>query len=118
MRFNLPPTGKLVTIRAGGTELVVAPECGARLVAFRVDGRDVLRPASAEALEKAVPYGFAVLSPHTLFRSDLWRWISLRRSVARARAERSRRADRHARRGLDQAVADNIRKRSIHLARA
>ena len=76
MRFNLPPTGKLVTIRAGGTELVVAPECGARLVSFRVDGRDVLRPASAEALEKAVPYGFAVLSPSTLFRSDLWRWIS------------------------------------------
>ena len=59
MRFNLPPTGRLVTIREGGSELVVAPECGARLVSFRVDGRDVLRPASAEALETAVPYGFA-----------------------------------------------------------
>ena len=46
---------QLVTLRDGGSELVVAPECGARLVAFRVDGRDVLRPASAAMLKSAAP---------------------------------------------------------------
>ena len=40
MSFARLPTGPLVTLRNGGSELVVAPECGARLVAFRVDGRD------------------------------------------------------------------------------
>ena len=59
MRFNLPALGQVVTLRKGGTELIVAPECGARLVALRVDGRDVLRPASEEALRSATPYGFA-----------------------------------------------------------
>lgn len=59
MRFDLPPTGKLVTLREGSSELIVAPECGARLVAFRVGGRDVLCPALPEALNSGVPYGFA-----------------------------------------------------------
>lgn len=59
MRFNLPQTGRLVTLREGRAELLLAPECGARLVAYRVGGRDILRPASAEALASAVPYGFA-----------------------------------------------------------
>ncbi len=59
MRFDLPAAGQLVTLNEGGSELVVAPECGARLVAFRVDGRDVLRPATAEALKAGAPYGFA-----------------------------------------------------------
>lgn len=59
MRITLPATGELLTLRDGGSELVVAPECGARLAAFRVDGRDVLRPASPEALASTAPYGFS-----------------------------------------------------------
>ena len=59
MRFDLPATGALATIRNGGAELIFAPGCGARFVSFRVEGRDVLRPASPEALASAVPYGFA-----------------------------------------------------------
>jgi len=59
MRFNLPALGRLVTLRSGSAELVVAPECGARIVSFRVDGRDVLRPASEETLRSTAPYGFA-----------------------------------------------------------
>lgn len=59
MPFDLPAVGQLVTLRDEGSELIVAPECGARLVAFRVDGHDVLRPASAETLASATPYGFA-----------------------------------------------------------
>lgn len=57
--FNLPPLGELVTLTADTTELIVAPECGARIVSFRVHERDVLRPASAEALASAMPYQFA-----------------------------------------------------------
>jgi aldose 1-epimerase len=57
--FGLPPVGQLVTLKDGGTELVIAPECGARIVSFRVDERDVLRPASAAALASAMPYQFA-----------------------------------------------------------
>src|ERR1700741_1004711 len=59
MPFELPAVGELATLSDGGTELVLAPECGARIVSFRIDGRDVLRPASAEALSSAMPYGFA-----------------------------------------------------------
>lgn len=59
MPFQPLPLGELVTLRDGGSELVVAPACGARLVAFRVDGRDVLRPASAAALASTAAYGFA-----------------------------------------------------------
>ena len=59
MPFELPAVGKLATLSNSGTELVLAPECGARIVSFRVDGRDVLRPASAEALSSGMPYGFA-----------------------------------------------------------
>jgi aldose 1-epimerase len=74
-------------LKAGGTELVVAPECGARIVSFRVDGRDVLRPASTEALASAMPYGFAAfpLMPYSgpIF-SDGFRfgdWHPLARNV-------------------------------------
>lgn len=56
---NLPKTGRLVTLRDAGAELVVAPECGARLVSFRVAGRDILRPATPAVLESAFIYGFA-----------------------------------------------------------
>jgi aldose 1-epimerase len=59
MRIDLPATGKLVTLRDGSSELIVAPECGARLAAFRVAGRDILRPASPEALASTAPYGFS-----------------------------------------------------------
>ena len=59
MPFPALAVGDLITLRDGGSELVVAPECGARLVAFRVEGRDVLRPASEDALRSAVAYGFA-----------------------------------------------------------
>ena len=37
----------------------MAPACGARLVAFRIGGRDVLRPATEAMLRSAFPYGFA-----------------------------------------------------------
>lgn len=57
--FSLPATGTLVTLRDGQAELVVAPECGARLCAFRVGGEDVLRPASEETLASGFPYGFS-----------------------------------------------------------
>ena len=57
--FSLPSTGALATLRHAGTELVVAPDCGARLCAFRVDGRDILRPATAAVLEDGFYYGFA-----------------------------------------------------------
>ena len=47
MLFELPAVGKLATLSDGGTELVLAPECGARIVSFRVHERDVLRRAEA-----------------------------------------------------------------------
>jgi aldose 1-epimerase len=57
--FRLPErAGALLTLKQGRHELVLAPECGARIAAFRCDGRDVLRPASAETLERAYVYGF------------------------------------------------------------
>ena len=59
MPFPALAVGDLITLRDGGSELVVAPECGARLVAFRAEGRDVLRPASDDALRSAAAYGFA-----------------------------------------------------------
>jgi aldose 1-epimerase len=59
MPFPSLPLGELVTLCDGGSEVVVAPECGARLVAFRVDGRDVLRPTSEAALRSTAAYGFA-----------------------------------------------------------
>jgi aldose 1-epimerase len=83
------PVGELVTLRDGGSELVVAPACGARLVAFRVDGRDVLRPASVAALRSGAAYGFAAfpLMPYSgpifgggfRFRGE---WHPLARNVA------------------------------------
>src|SRR3954451_11231001 len=59
-RFDVPRSaGPLVTLRRGEHEFVLAPACGARIVAFRSRGRDVLRPASAEALNNGSSYGFA-----------------------------------------------------------
>lgn len=58
--FRLPArAGELLTLKRGAYELVLAPECGARIITFRSDGRDVLRPASPEALEDARIDGFA-----------------------------------------------------------
>ena len=59
MFANLPRIDRLVKLRNAIAELVVAPECGARLVAFRVAGRDILRPATQAALDSAFVYGFA-----------------------------------------------------------
>lgn len=56
---HLPATGPLVTLGDGQAELILAPECGARIVAFRVAGRDILRPPSAEGLSTAFIYGFS-----------------------------------------------------------
>jgi aldose 1-epimerase len=39
--------------------LVLAPECGARIVSLRQGGREILRAASAEALDTGSAYGFA-----------------------------------------------------------
>lgn len=61
-RFDLPATGRLTTLRVGKTEVVIAPECGARIVSFRVNGRDVLRPTSQETIASGFPYGFAAFS--------------------------------------------------------
>jgi len=57
--FSLPSTGPLVTLRDADAEVVIAPACGARLSAFRIGGRDILRPATDTVLESAFPYGFA-----------------------------------------------------------
>jgi len=56
---NLPTTGQLVALRSDTAELVVAPSCGARIVAFRAAGRDILRPTTSDALDSAFVYGFA-----------------------------------------------------------
>jgi aldose 1-epimerase len=89
MRFAPLPVGELVTLRDGGTELVVAPACGARLIAFRVDGRDVLRPAFETVLRAAAAYGFAAfpLMPYSgpIFGSGFrfrGEWHPLARNVA------------------------------------
>jgi len=59
MFHDLPSTGPLVTLSDGVAELVVAPACGARIAAFRVGGRDVLRPATGEGLAAGFTYGFS-----------------------------------------------------------
>src|SRR5262245_13729436 len=60
LRFNVPPSaGPLLTLKYEDHELILAPACGARIAAFRSRGRDVLRPASSEALSSASSYGFA-----------------------------------------------------------
>ena len=56
---DLPETGQLVALRDADAELVVAPSCGARIVAFRAASHDILRPTTREALENAFVYGFA-----------------------------------------------------------
>jgi aldose 1-epimerase len=59
-RFNVPRnSGPLVTLADGSASVVLAPECGARIVSFRVDDRNVLRAASPEALATGISYGFA-----------------------------------------------------------
>ena len=55
---SLPATGQLVVLRNAEAELVVAPSCGARLVAFRTAGREILR-STPETLDSAFVYGFA-----------------------------------------------------------
>lgn len=58
--FRQPQTaGTLITLRNGPYELVVAPDCGARIAALRFENRDVLRPASPEAVAEGLVYGFA-----------------------------------------------------------
>ncbi len=58
--FRQPQSaGALLILRHGPYELVLAPDCGARIAAFRFEGRDVLRPASPEALAEGLVYGFA-----------------------------------------------------------
>jgi aldose 1-epimerase len=59
MRFALPDLGRLVTLSQNGAELIVAPECGARVVSFRVERRHVLRPASLDVRKSPAPYDFA-----------------------------------------------------------
>lgn len=56
---SLPATGRLVTLRDAAAELIVAPDCGARIVAFRAGGRDILRPTTQANLDNAFIYGFA-----------------------------------------------------------
>lgn len=62
MRHNfLQPTetGPLVTIEHGAYSLTVAPGFGARLVRFRHQGRDLLRPTPDSVIAKPILYGFA-----------------------------------------------------------
>ncbi|MFT3989297.1 aldose 1-epimerase [Aestuariivirga sp.] len=58
--FKLLPSeaGDLVTLAAGDWSLVFAPDCGARIVSLTFRGHNVLRPASAEGLDKGLVYGF------------------------------------------------------------
>ncbi|HVM84301.1 MAG TPA: aldose 1-epimerase [Candidatus Binatia bacterium] len=58
--FSQPTeAGPLVTLNHGPYALVVAPQFGARMVSFRHDGRDVLRPTPDAVIAKPVVYGFA-----------------------------------------------------------
>jgi aldose 1-epimerase len=60
LKFRQPTaTGPLVTLRRGPHELVVAPGFGGRIVSFRREGRDVLRPTPPEVLAEPKVYGFA-----------------------------------------------------------
>jgi aldose 1-epimerase len=57
--FRQPTSaGALATLRNGAVELIVAPECGARIVSLRFAGRDIVRPAGPRALDKGLVYGF------------------------------------------------------------
>jgi aldose 1-epimerase len=57
--FSQPTeSGPFVTLRHGGYELVLAPQFGARIAAFRHQGRDILRAASAEALARPKVYEY------------------------------------------------------------
>jgi aldose 1-epimerase len=58
-RFNIPRSaGSLVSLASGDLELVIAPQCGARIVSFRIGDRDMVRAASPEALATGYAYGF------------------------------------------------------------
>lgn len=59
MNFDRPQTGQLVSLSSGDAELIVVPECGARIAAFRVGGRDFLRPMTQEGFATAFTYGFS-----------------------------------------------------------
>jgi len=52
-------TGPLVTLEYGAYTLTVAPGFGARMVAFRHKGRDLLRPTPESVIAKPIVYGFA-----------------------------------------------------------
>src|SRR5215475_11188967 len=60
-RFAIPitETGPLLTLADSGYELVLAPDFGARIVALRRAGRDILRPASMATLSRPRVYEFA-----------------------------------------------------------
>ena len=59
-RFLQPTeTGPLVSLEHGPYALTVTPAFGARLVIFRHDGRDLLRPTPDSVIAKPIVYGFA-----------------------------------------------------------
>ena len=56
----LPPhSGPIRTLRAGEWDFGFSPECGARITHLKHRKRDVLRPASPEALSTGNVYGFS-----------------------------------------------------------
>ena len=59
-RFHQPTvSGALVEIADAGHALVVAPHFGGRIVSFRRDGRDILRPTPERDIAEPRVYGFA-----------------------------------------------------------
>lgn len=59
-RFSVPKTaGPLVSLSRGDKTAVISPACGARIVSFTAQGRDILRPASALGLATGKCYEFA-----------------------------------------------------------
>jgi aldose 1-epimerase len=52
-------TGAIVALQHGAYALNVAPNFGARMVAFRHGGRDVLRPTPEAMIARPLVYGFA-----------------------------------------------------------
>lgn len=88
--FPVPQaSGPLIAIQKAGLELVVAPECGARIVSFRAGGRDVLRPTSQLGLTKGLHYEYAgfPLLPYSgpVFGGGFHydgQWFDLKRNVA------------------------------------
>jgi aldose 1-epimerase len=85
---DLPQTGELVALKIADAELVIAPSCGARIVAFRAGSQEILRPTTPETIDSACVYGFAAfpLMPYSgpvfgngfRFRDE---WYPLARNV-------------------------------------